>query len=157
MTSSSPDRPSTRHGKSRQFEWLTRPDAVLTVCEVCLPDEAAPWLRYLRSAILCSLRTDAITIAPSGCTRLCPGEGRVTLVVSLPDGRTLTTGVAPTSESAHHLVAELGLLLGPDAWRGRRVRTDVPTDDTQPPRRAAKGGARRVKASDRATASPVSL
>ncbi|GAB3756524.1 hypothetical protein [Microlunatus parietis] len=66
------------------FSWQPRQDAVLTVCKACRPDDAARWLRQFRSAVLRALRADAIAITLAGCTRLCPCDGRVALVLSLP-------------------------------------------------------------------------
>lgn len=119
------------------FTWRDRTDAILTVCEVCLPERSARWLRDLRASVFRVLRTEAITIALAGCTRLCPGQGRLTLILSLPDGRTLSTAVMPTDAVADRLVGELGLLLGERAWRGRRVLVDPnPGDGGSAPRRA---------------------
>lgn len=104
--------------------WQARRDAILTVCERCLPDRSARWLRRLRSAVSAALNTDAITIALAGCTRTCAGQDDLTLVLSPPDGQTLVTAVPPTEEVADRLVTELGRLLGQSAWRGRRVLID---------------------------------
>lgn len=99
--------------------WTTRPAALVAACRSCLGSDGDRWVRRLRSSLLRQVGDTALTVGDVSCLGLCPGAGRVSVLVTLPD-RPALAAVLEDTEGGHRAVLELLDAGPPDTGRSQR-------------------------------------